>query len=92
MISQYATLGQIRISFFLSEPRGACYVFPRIEAPATKSMELAPRLLYEAKVICIHRNGFGPSGEGHIRLSFSGAENEINKAFDRIKEWARINL
>jgi aminotransferase len=57
-----------------------------------KSMELALRLLYEAKVICIPGNGFGPSGEGHIRLSFGGTDNEINEAFDRIEEWARISL
>jgi aminotransferase len=55
-------------------------------------MELALRLLSEAKVICIPGNGFGPSGEGHIRLSFGGTENEINEAFDRIEEWARISL
>jgi aminotransferase len=55
-------------------------------------MELALRLLFEAKVITIPGNGFGPSGEGHIRFSFGGTENEINEAFDRIEEWAGINL
>ncbi len=56
------------------------------------SMELALRLLYEAKVISIPGNGFGPSGEGHIRFSFGGTENEINRAFHRIDKWVRINL
>jgi len=78
--------------FSYQRPRGAYYVFPRIEGPAMKSMELALRLLYEAKVICIPGNGFGPSGEGHIRFSFGGTDNEINEAFDRIEEWARISL
>jgi len=55
-------------------------------------MELAIRLLYEARVISIPGNGFGPSGEGHIRFSFGGTEDEINTAFDRIEEWAQINL
>jgi aminotransferase len=78
--------------FSYQRPMGAYYVFPRIEGPTMKSMELSLRLLYEAKVICIPGNGFGPSGEGHIRLSFGGTENEINEAFDRIEEWARISL
>lgn len=78
--------------FSYQRPRGAYYVFPRIEGTAMNSMELALRLLYEAKVITIPGNGFGPSGEGHIRLSFGGNEEEINSAFDRIHEWARINL
>jgi aminotransferase len=78
--------------FSYQRPRGAYYVFPNIEGIPMKSMELALRLLYEAKVICIPGNGFGPSGEGHIRFSFGGTDNEINEAFDRIEEWARISL
>ena len=78
--------------FSYQRPSGAYYVFPRIEGIPMKSMDLALRLLYEAKVICIPGNGFGPSGEGHIRFSFGGTDNEINEAFDRIEEWARISL
>jgi aminotransferase len=32
-------------------------------------------------------SGFGPTGEGHIRLSFGATEKELEKAFDRIEEW-----
>jgi aminotransferase len=85
-------LDKLRSIFSYQRPRGAYYVFPKIEPSAMKSMELALRLLYEAKVICIPGNGFGPSGEGHIRFSFGGTDNEINEAFDRIEEWARISL
>jgi aminotransferase len=55
-------------------------------------MDLALGLLHEAKVITIPGNGFGPSGEVHIRLSLGGTESEINEAFDCIEEWARIHL
>jgi aminotransferase len=85
-------LDKLKPLFSYQRPRAAYYVFPKIEGSAMKSMELALRLLYEAKVICIPGNGFGPSGEGHIRLSFGGTENEINEAFDRIEEWVGINL
>jgi aminotransferase len=78
--------------FSYQTPGGAYYVFPKIDGAPMNSMELALRLLFEAKVITIPGNGFGPSGEGHIRFSFGGTEHEINEAFDRIEEWAAINL
>lgn len=75
--------------FVFQKPRGAYYVFPKILKDGMNSMELALRLLYEAKVITVPGNGFGPTGEGHIRLSFGGEENEIHEAFDRIESWVR---
>lgn len=74
--------------FVYQKPRGAYYVFPRIILDGVNSMDLALRLLYEAKVITVPGNGFGPTGEGHIRLSFGAAEEEIHEAFDRIESWA----
>ncbi len=74
--------------FSYQKPKGTYYIFPKIMLEETDSMDLALRLLYEAKVITIPGNGFGPTGEGHIRLSYGGTEEQINKAFDRIEEWA----
>jgi aminotransferase len=85
-------LNRLTPLFSYQRPKGAYYVFPRIESAGMSSMDLALRLLYEAKVITIPGNGFGPSGEGHIRLSFGGTDEEINNAFDRIEEWMGINL
>ena len=55
-------------------------------------MDLALRLLHEAKVITIPGSGFGPTGEGHIRISFGAVEDELNEAFDRIEAWAERSL
>ena len=86
-------LDRLGALFSYQRPKGAYYVFPRIVDTILSSMELALRLLYEAHVISIPGNGFGPSGEGHIRFSFGGTEDEINTAFDRIEKWAqRVNL
>ena len=52
-----------------------------------KSLDFSLKLLEEAGVITIPGIGFGPGGEGHIRLSFCGEEAEIKKAFQRIKKW-----
>jgi len=81
-------LDRLSAIFSYRKPQGAYYVFPRIVPAGIKSMDLALRLLYEAKVISVPGTGFGPRGEGHIRFSFGGTEEEINDAFDRIEEWA----
>ena len=75
--------------FSYIKPRGAYYVFPKIMIKEMGSMDVSLGLLYEAKVITIPGNGFGPSGEGHIRISFGATEEEISKAFDRVDIWAK---
>jgi len=75
--------------FAYEKPKGAYYVFPRIVPQGMRSMDLALRLLHEAKVITVPGGGFGPTGENHIRLSFGAAEEDLHQAFDRIEAWAR---
>lgn len=87
-----ARLDGLGALFSYQMPKGAYYVFPKITHPSMNSMDLALRLLNEARVITIPGSGFGPTGEGHIRLSFGGTEDEIDSAFDRIESWTRKNL
>jgi len=75
--------------FSYQKPKGAYYIFPKIMLEGINAMDMALKLLYEAKVITIPGNGFGPTGEGHIRLSYGGTEQQINRAFDRLDEWAK---
>lgn len=72
-------------------PQGAYYLMARYKVPGVDSMEFALRLLREARVVTIPGGAFGPAGENHIRLSFGGAEAEINQAFDRIERWLAKN-
>lgn len=74
--------------FSYAKPRGGYYVFPRYQAKENiGSMDFALRLLNEAKVITVPGNAFGPTGEGHIRMSFGAEESELTEAFDRIDSW-----
>ncbi|MBN2034270.1 MAG: pyridoxal phosphate-dependent aminotransferase [Deltaproteobacteria bacterium] len=75
--------------FAYQKPEGAYYVFPRILMHGVGSVDLALKLLYDAKVISVPGNGFGPTGEGHIRFSFGATEKEIHEAFERIELWAK---
>jgi aminotransferase len=84
-------LERLKDLFEYQKPMGAYYVFPKIKLPM-KSLEFSKKLLYEAGVITIPGIAFGPSGEGHIRLSFAGEEKEINEAFDRIEKfWQKLS-
>jgi aminotransferase len=80
-------LNRLSQVFSYEKPKGAYYVFPRIRLSGLSSVDLSLKLLYEAKVITVPGSGFGPTGEGHIRISFGAGEKELEKAFDRIEEW-----
>jgi aminotransferase len=82
-------LRNLRDLFSFVEPKGAYYVLPRYLKTNLTSHEMALKILHEARVITIPGRAFGPGGEGHIRLSFGAAEDEINVAFDRIERWNR---
>lgn len=78
--------------FTYAKPRGGYYVFPRYKAKDNiGSMDFALRILNEAKVITVPGNAFGPTGEGHIRMSFGAEESELTEAFDRIDRWLAEN-
>ncbi|RTL42699.1 MAG: pyridoxal phosphate-dependent aminotransferase [Candidatus Melainabacteria bacterium] len=78
--------------FTYAKPRGGYYVFPRFKARENiGSMDFALRILNEAKVITVPGNAFGPTGEGHIRMSFGAEEKELTEAFDRIDNWLAAN-
>jgi aminotransferase len=68
-------------------PEGAFYVMARYDIPGLRSRDAAVRLIREAKVIAIPGGSFGASGASHLRLSFGGAEEELNEACDRMARW-----
>jgi len=68
-------------------PAGAFYLMARCLFDHRSSYDVARRLIEEARVITVPGGSFGPSGESHLRLSFGGDEDEINRAFDRMEAW-----
>ena len=45
------------------------------------------RMLYEAHVVCTPGVGFGPSGEGYVRLTAFGLREDCEKAMERLGKW-----
>lgn len=84
-------LGRLADHFGYVTPQGAYYLMAHFLEPGVDSMTYALRLLREARVITIPGAAFGPTGEGHVRLSFGGSEEEIERAFDRIDAWLSGN-
>lgn len=63
-------------------PRGAFYAFPRIDRDMT-SVEMAGRLA-QAGVLVRAGSEYGPSGEGHIRISFALDLPQLTQGLERI--------
>lgn len=72
--------------FAYQKPHGSYLMFPRIlPEEGQDSAAFCKRLLKQAKVSTTPGVAFGPTGEGHLRLSFCVPEDEINRAFDRME-------
>ena len=68
-------------------PGGAFYLFPSIERTGLSSDEFGRRLLEEAGVAVVPGGHFGPSGEGHVRLSFASNEDLLAEGIRRLREF-----
>jgi aminotransferase len=74
--------------FTYHKPGGSYLMFPRIlPDEGQDSTAFCKRLLSEGRVSTTPGVAFGPTGQGHLRLSFCVSEEEINKAFDRMEAY-----
>ena len=53
----------------------------------TSSWKFFEQMLYEANVVATPGVGFGPSGEGYIRLTAFGERADCEEAMKRIRKW-----
>ena len=67
----------------VTRPPGAFYVFPNVTAFGLPSRDIALRLV-EAGVGAVDGSSFGPAGEGHLRLAYVCAEDDIREGVRRI--------
>ncbi|MCD8289739.1 MAG: LL-diaminopimelate aminotransferase [Prevotella sp.] len=55
----------------------------------TDSWKFFDRMLYGAQVVCTPGVGFGPSGEGYVRLTAFGNHEDCAAAMERISKWIK---
>ena len=66
-------------------PLGAFYVFPNVSAITSDDRRLASFILEEANVAVLGGGAFGPTGRGHLRLSYANSIENISDAIERIR-------
>lgn len=70
------------------KPGGSYLMFPKILVKeGQNSTAFCKNILKEAKVSTTPGIAFGPTGEGHLRVSFCVPEAQINKAFNRLESY-----
>jgi len=81
------------LSAFLDykKPGGSYLMFPRMLTGEGKrdSFSFCKKLLKEARVSTTPGIAFGPTGEGHLRMSFCVPPSTIDKAFDRLEDYCK---
>lgn len=78
-------LDRLDSHFQYVKPTGSYLMFPKVLGQQGEdSLTFCKKLLDEAKVSTTPGVAFGPTGEGHVRMSFCVPEDMVNKAFDRM--------
>jgi aminotransferase len=68
------------------KPNGAYYVLVKYDKKMD-SVDLAIDILKKVQVEVVPGSAFGPSGEGHIRLSFGGKPENLKEGLARLKRY-----
>lgn len=78
--------GLTKLGFQVYGGKNAPYLW--VKTPGnTPSWKFFEELLFGASVVCTPGVGFGPSGEGFIRLTSFGDRDDCIEAMGRISEW-----
>ncbi len=81
-------LDRLKDIFEYQKPGGSYLMFPKILlSEGRDSIAFCQKLLNETHVSTTPGVDFGPTGEGHLRLSFCVPEDMINTAFDRMEKY-----
>ena len=75
--------------FSCIKPQGAFYCFPNISKTKLSSKLVQKRLLEESGIATIAGSSFGKYGDNFIRISCAASEEELNKALNKISDWAK---
>jgi aminotransferase len=81
--------GLNRIGLPTFEPMGAFYAFPSIRPTGLSSDQFSERLLAEHQVAVVPGSAFGPSGEGHVRMTLATGYDQLQEALERIERFVQ---
>lgn len=78
--------GLKNIGWNIPAPKAAFYVWARIPKGQKSSMECSKMFLNQADIVATPGNGFGPGGEGYIRMALTVEKSRIEQAVERLKK------
>jgi aspartate aminotransferase len=70
---------------YVKKPQATFYIFPRFSYKGLNSMQMANLLLEKLKISTVPGISFGPSGENHLRFSFSTSKENIIEGIKRLE-------
>jgi alanine-synthesizing transaminase len=79
--------GLRRLGWDITPPRAGMFVWAKVPEPwasAMSTMDFAEKLLNEGNVAVSPGSGFGPAGEGYLRLALVENENRLRQAVRQI--------
>jgi alanine-synthesizing transaminase len=79
--------GLRRIGWDITAPRAGMFVWAKVPEPwasAMSTIDFAQKLLEEGNVAVSPGSGFGPAGEGYLRLALVENENRLRQAVRQI--------
>jgi alanine-synthesizing transaminase len=79
--------GLRRLEWDVTPPRAGMFVWAKVPEPwasAMSTMDFAEKLLEEGNVAVSPGSGFGPAGEGYLRLALVENENRLRQAVRQI--------
>ncbi|MBC7189514.1 aminotransferase class I/II-fold pyridoxal phosphate-dependent enzyme, partial [Candidatus Aerophobetes bacterium] len=77
--------GLREIGWDISLPRATFYLWIKVPAGYT-SFEFAQMLLTKCGIVVTPGTGFGPSGEGYIRVALTVGQERLKEALERLKK------
>ncbi|OGX38537.1 MAG: LL-diaminopimelate aminotransferase [Omnitrophica WOR_2 bacterium RIFCSPHIGHO2_02_FULL_52_10] len=82
----YLINGLRGIGWKITPPKAAFYVWAKIPKKFSSSMETAKAFLDRADIVVTPGNGFGPGGEGYVRMALTVPKDRINEAVVRLQK------
>jgi LL-diaminopimelate aminotransferase len=72
------------MGWHVPRPHASFYVWAHVPTGET-SQDFAARVLWDAHVVVTPGVGFGPTGEGYVRMALTAPEDSLTEAVDRIR-------
>ena len=83
----YGRLKELK-NFTVAKPKGAFYIFPRIDRNDDKSF--SDKLLAEKKVVVVPGSAFGRYGAHHLRFCYAISMKNLEEAMNRIEGFVAV--